>query len=252
MKPIIFCGFHHTGKTSFIEKAAQSLIQKGYTVSTVKNIHICDDTWFDKGDSKRLFQAGSSTTLLTCGDKTISITPVSEQEREDSQKRLHLLLKTVQSDFTLIEGFKKNSGPIPKIVFGHNREEIENLIDDLTIGYSGIGIQEPGIGGIRYLPFTISEEELVAFLEQYSIDYLPNLDCRECGFSSCRELAKEIVSGKKSVDSCIHMNKDIEVSINGKTIEMKGFVKSILRGVIKGFVENLRGYEEGEIKITLR
>lgn len=46
--------------------------------------------------------------------------------------------------------------------------------------------------------------------------------------------------------------KEVFISINGKDIPVIPFVHNAFRDMIVGFVKNLKGYEKGEIKITIK
>jgi molybdopterin-guanine dinucleotide biosynthesis protein B len=48
----------------------------------------------------------------------------------------------------------------------------------------------------------------------------------------------------------VDMSK-IEISINGKDIDLNPFVEEIITNTIKGMLSPLRGYEEGKIKIKI-
>ncbi|KYC45216.1 MAG: hypothetical protein APG12_00870 [Candidatus Methanofastidiosum methylothiophilum] len=43
----------------------------------------------------------------------------------------------------------------------------------------------------------------------------------------------------------------VEVSINGKEIELNPFVEEVIKNTVKGMVSSLRGYEKGKIKIEI-
>ncbi|KYC53217.1 MAG: hypothetical protein AMQ74_00462 [Candidatus Methanofastidiosum methylothiophilum] len=43
----------------------------------------------------------------------------------------------------------------------------------------------------------------------------------------------------------------VEVSINGKDIELNPFVEEFIKNTVKGMISSLRGYEKGKIKIEV-
>jgi len=43
----------------------------------------------------------------------------------------------------------------------------------------------------------------------------------------------------------------VEVSINGKEIELNPFVEELIKNTVKGMLSSLRGYENGKIKIVI-
>jgi len=43
----------------------------------------------------------------------------------------------------------------------------------------------------------------------------------------------------------------VEVSINGKEIDLNSFVDDLITNIVKGMVSPLKGYEKGKIKIEI-
>lgn len=48
----------------------------------------------------------------------------------------------------------------------------------------------------------------------------------------------------------IKMSK-VEVSINGKEIDLNPFIEELITNIVKGMVSPLKGYEKGKIKIEI-
>jgi molybdopterin-guanine dinucleotide biosynthesis protein len=195
MNPIIFCGYHHTGKTTLLERAIGPLARRGRRVGVVKHASGRLDFEASGKDLSRYMSAGAVEvhllSLIPGGSRGPGgiLSPGgrngpggSVAERGDSS--LELILAVTSADFLLIEGFKDYRGPIPRIVFGRNREEIERFMDGGTVGYSGFGLGElrfdeerpeegqlkdrrrfePPPRGARFLPMDIDPEALADFL----------------------------------------------------------------------------------------
>lgn len=45
---------------------------------------------------------------------------------------------------------------------------------------------------------------------------------------------------------------EVTVEINGKKLELNSFAKSVIESTVKGLLSPLRGYEEGDISITIK
>ena len=45
---------------------------------------------------------------------------------------------------------------------------------------------------------------------------------------------------------------EVTVKINGKEMELNPFTKNVVESTIKGLLGALRGYEEGDISITIK
>ncbi|MFW6138439.1 MAG: molybdopterin-guanine dinucleotide biosynthesis protein B [Spirochaetota bacterium] len=252
MKPLIFCGYQNTGKTAFIEKAVKALRKKGYSVSTIKHAPTSYETEPRCTDSRKLLAAGSSCTALLTGNQNIFFRSLEMKDQESARTRLNSVFKEFTTDFTLIEGFKSYDGPVPRVVFGNSKEEVEELIDDLTVGYTGILIRELNIKNPPYIPFSADENVVRSFIERNTFNFLPDINCRECGFSSCRGLAKKILEGSKTASECTRIKGEVQLFIDDREITIKNFVRDALKGVVKGFVQNLRGYRRGELKVIIR
>lgn len=61
-----------------------------------------------------------------------------------------------------------------------------------------------------------------------------------------RDIYKETFPKMKG----IKMSK-VEVSINGKDVDLNPFVEEFIKNTVKGMVSSLRGYEKGKIKIEI-
>jgi len=186
MKPIIFCGYHNTGKTTLIEKAVHALVRKGNSVSTIKHSPEMIDLipGEESADSARLFNAGSQVTAFITGDTALIHTKLTPSEKGSRRILLHSFLKLMKTDYILIEGFKSYDGPIPKIVFGATFQDITELLDAETIGYSGPGLHAPEEDAVSlknnafkkmtFLPLSIQEERLASFIEEHTVEFHPD------------------------------------------------------------------------------
>src|SRR3989337_2623141 len=156
MKPIIFCGYHHAGKTTLLERAIGALALRGHRVGVVKHVSRRLDFAAKGKDLSRYMAAGAAEVHLLTGE------PEGPDETGGpSAERRGLspggVLASTSADLLLVEGFKDYRGPVPRIVFGRNREEIEGLMDESTVGYSGFGLSERQLSelrstGARFLP----------------------------------------------------------------------------------------------------
>jgi molybdopterin-guanine dinucleotide biosynthesis protein B len=173
VKAIIFCGYHNSGKTTLLTRAVRGLVKRGYRVSTVKHSPgLRHEEVFTPTDSEQLFSAGSESTLLVTGEGALL------------KKRIHLsadgpgslldsVLKRLDADFILIEGFKEYRGPIPKVLFVHREENLTGFIDRSTAAYSGVAAQESWSESIPFLPPSSGEDDLADFIEHTAYDLSP-------------------------------------------------------------------------------
>jgi molybdopterin-guanine dinucleotide biosynthesis protein B len=170
VKPIIFCGFHNSGKTTLMAKAVSGLRDRGWKVSAIK--HMASDRYvIDKThDTGILLQSGCEEVTALADSYSVHY----QREREiDPVERLRELLRSRRADYILIEGFKSYKGNIPKIVFGRTREEIRSLIDKSTIAYSGIGIDDLGFPRLRFVSMVATPENVAEFIETHTEHLFP-------------------------------------------------------------------------------
>ncbi len=83
------------------------------------------------------------------------------------------------------------------------------------------------------------------------LEKLPNLNCKECGFNSCREMAEAIYEGKADFNRCVILSadKEVVVRINDREVPLGKFVQSFVRNVVIGMVSSLKkaDFKEGDI-----
>ncbi len=111
-QPSLFglAGWSGSGKTTLAEKIIKSIVNKGYTISSIKHAHHNFDADIEGKDSWRHRKAGSKQVIISSKNRTAYFV---EHEKEVPPQLDDLLLKLNYTDFVLIEGFKKIS--IPKI-----------------------------------------------------------------------------------------------------------------------------------------
>lgn len=252
MKPIIFCGYRRRGKTTFIKRLIPILKSRGHSVSVVK--HIGHRINLEDADTTRYLKEGADASVGFGVGYTLKY-EYRKDESDENLKfiryKLHSILMGLRSEFILIEGLKSYEGPIPKIVFGSTEDEVEELIDEMTIAYTGIEANDYGLN-VPYLPYDMPDDRLYEFINENSIPFVADLDCGECGYPTCREFAKNLMAGKVNIKMCAPMSGDVSLTINNKPVYLKGFVRDVLKDIIHGFVKNLHDYEEGTIKITVK
>ena len=80
---------------------------------------------------------------------------------------------------------------------------------------------------------------------------LPGLDCGDCGRADCAGLARDIVAGKATPESCRARHPECSISVNGVPLSMNRFVFNILSGGILGMLKELKGFAPGTVEIKI-
>ena len=236
LKALGFSGYKNSGKTQTILKTAKILNEKKYRVGIIKNLHDYSidkkgsDTWKHREVADFVGSIGKEGAILF-----------------DKPDSLEELIKNMPKvDILLIEGFK-NERTFPKVILPRKRSEIEELSDGLEIG---VYVDNNDLEFKNEEIKVIKNPAEIADLVIEKGFKLPNVNCGDCGFN-CHGLANEIVNGEKSVNDCVQINKEVEIFINDKEVDLKGFVQGIVKNTIIGMLSSLKGFEDGKIEIKI-
>jgi molybdopterin-guanine dinucleotide biosynthesis protein B len=232
-------GYKKSGKTSLLVKLAQELTARGYTVSSLK--HVSENIDLVGTDTSLHKQFTKQTAAVSHSESAIFL---------PESKNVEQMLTFLESDFVLIEGFKKEK-TYPKIICLKPDEDLKTLVDGLQICIYGMRLEQNLDIDV---PIFNSENDIsmIADLVEQKAFKLPNLNCGECGYENCYKLALEIIKGNKNINDCVALNADIKIQIEGLTIPLKPFVANILTNTIIGMLSSLKDYRKGNIDIKIR
>lgn len=228
MRVIGIVGYKGSGKTHLGINLSEELRRRGCTVAIVKHAQ----------GSLDLPDKDTSLYRGHC-DQLIAISEEGRAEFFNGKINLEEALSSLDVDFIIVEGFKEKKS-FPKIICLREKGKEKKLSDGLEIALVGKGNFDPD-----------RDISTIADLVVEKAFKLPNLDCGDCGFNSCYELAREILKDKRKVSDCTHLGRDIEVQVAGEPMELNPFVSDILRKTIKGFLSGLRGFRKGKIRIKI-
>ncbi len=195
MRIVIVFGRHETGKTTVLETIGRGLIEKGYTFSTLKDIHSTDFILDREGtDTFRHREAGALQTIAWGPQETGIIFP--------EKIKLDKILTYLKTDYLLIEG---NLDIIaPKVLCVKNVEEL-NQINPLVIAISGVITNSKlNVDSLPVLNPKVDQKRLVDLVLKKSFEALPYptpVNCKACN-SNCQNLALNIISGKRRREDC--------------------------------------------------
>lgn len=239
MKAISIIGFSNSGKTSLLGLLADHFEHSGIRVALVKHTH----HQLDKPDT--------DTSRLMKPDRLVLAMGADETLLFHGKSR-HLIdmLPSLDAELVLVEG-GKSLGWLPRILCLREEDEstapdrMAQLIPELALACFG----PFGLPGLPRF-----DESDIPALAQLILDKsfaLPGLDCGACGFPSCEELARRIVSRLTSTNQCKARTGNIEVSVNGVSLGLNPFTADLLRGGIQGMLTALKGYSPGS-EVTIR
>lgn len=148
------------------------------------------------------------------------------------------------SDFVIIEGFKglKN---LVKIVAARNETDLRKLVDEFTI--ASVGVKKAGLP-----TFDLKQMKRLADLVERKVPpVLPGIDCKHCGYISCREFALAVLAGKRAWNSCPTLQEQVVLSVDGRRVYLNPFMQSMMAGAIVGMVSSLKGARGKRIELRV-
>ncbi len=129
MRVFAIYGFSKSGKTTTVVEIIKDLKRRGYSVSTIKDIHVDDFTLDVVGkDTWRHWKAGAEIVgIRTPNESSIMIKkPLSVFE----------LMEHFDTDYLILEGFR--SIAVPKILCAKNEKEIQEDMQKSVFCIAGV------------------------------------------------------------------------------------------------------------------
>jgi molybdopterin-guanine dinucleotide biosynthesis protein B len=260
-KYIAVVGPKRSGKTTVIQQLIPALKRKGYKVATIKemkNINTIDipeaakDTW-------KHSEAGAEIIVASPCEETVLFL-----KKKLSLNEIVPFLS--EMDYIVLEGFEKEK-VFPKIIAAKTAEEVASFSDGLVIALSGLvaeTVEEKQKALNLQIPFfniKTQAEELADLVEEKAFTMLPNLagctTCHplgECGYPSCYEHAKAIVSGESKLRMCpLKAKENFVIEVNGVKLPLKDFPQKLVQNALIGMISSLHGGEKIKtLKIEMR
>ena len=257
--PQVICVVSRTkgrGKTALIERLTERFTSEGFRVATVKHISGFFET--AKKDTWRHLEAGAAITVASTPNEIIAITRTKNPPLERALDAIY-----IKPDLILVEGYKKSS--YPKILCTDTAEEAQAALKEISnvVMVSGLissNVEEKERFESRFPDTPVYDfEEVVSALKERLADSilrgLPGLDCKHCGYDSCRDFARAVLRGEATMKDCEVLATDIAtLKVDGKNVPLGKFPQQIIRGVILGVLDALKGVRKHpqRIEITVK
>jgi len=233
VKVIGIIGYKKTGKTTLGLKLSKEFSDMGYRVGVIKHAGHLD---FLKKDTAKFKEFATVVAAVSPEETEVVI---------KGKKSVEEMLKYFDCDIVVAEGFKTQK-TFPKILCIKNKEEEKELSDGLELFTASFDkeISDFDIANDQ----DVRKMAVIAFEKAFK---LPGLDCSQCGYESCYYLAREIVGGKESVDSCISLNPPVNVEVDGQPFPLNHYTSNLFKNIITAMVSSLKGFRKGKIKIEI-
>ncbi len=239
MKVIQVVGYKKTGKTTVVAGLLKTLTEQGQRVAVIKHSH-SDAVGVDP-DSAVFSRSGAAVAIFTNDH---------EQIRHEPVQKLDQLISDLKRscDCCIIEGWK--SIVYPRIVC--MSEDASSLLVG-AFAVSGVAVAAkipPSTGLPLYNALVKGDLEKLSDVCMQLPEYPAGLDCRHCGMT-CRELYLAKTCGE-DVACTVKESGNVVITVNGKKLDLSQFIENIAVTTITGFVSSLKGFENGDIEISIK
>lgn len=219
MKIIAVVGTKDTGKTTLVTQIVQEMINRGLKVGTIKHMYHAFDV---KGRDTYKHKEAGAELVVAAGDDTFFMF----KESLELNNILEIIEKIKKVDFIVIEGFKNSN--FAKI-------SVTDFEDEFTLK--------------KVDPFQINQEELeslVDLIEDRSFGTFSQMNCGECGYEGCFDMAQAVVRGEADEKDCFMKKvKNVELKMGGIEIPMNPFVQKFVKNTVIGMINALKKSELG-------
>ena len=161
MRVIAVYGSSKTGKTTTVVEIVKELRVRGYSVATIKDVHINDFTFDVVGkDTWRHWKAGAEIVALRAPNESILMIkrPVMLDE----------LISHIHTDYLVLEGFR--GATLPKVLCATDEKNVEAELQDTVFCISGVlSAQLTNYNGIPVINALLNVAELVDLVERNSL-----------------------------------------------------------------------------------
>jgi molybdopterin-guanine dinucleotide biosynthesis adapter protein len=221
MKIVSVAGAKNTGKTTLVTLLVSELVKRGFKVGTVKHTHVKLDV--EGKDTWKHREAGAEIVVGAGAEETFFIVN-EDMDLETIINSVELLYKL---DFLVLEGYKPAN---------YAKISTSPLDDPFSLTQVDVReLDEESIG------------KLVDMIEERSFGKLANLDCGDCGYENCRDMALAMVQGDAKEELCVMKQmSDVILKVNGNRVPMNPFVNKFIENTFLGMISALKIKEHGE------
>lgn len=235
--------YANVGKTYIATHVIGKLKSKGYIIGVVK--HCPHGLDIEGKDTHRYILSGADIVIASAKDVGI----VYHRVWTDS---LTTILQYVSTPIVIAEGFRGvNIGDA--VVVLEDINDVEKIQDETNvIAYIAKNISKIAReGNVKIFTFN-DVEALASLIENKALDHiyeqLPKADCGHCRYDHCKIFAEAYAKGL--AQECLYRS-DVRLIVNDKLMELNPFVKNMLKSLITGFINTLKGVPKNQKRILI-
>ena len=232
------------GKTTLVEFLTWRF-SKNLRVWTVK--HVSESFDVEEKDTWRHMEAGAEGIIAVGPDGLVVL-------RHQAEATLETVIGEVPMDvdLVLVEGFREAANS--KILVAPSVEEAEEQLGRIRGVFAVSGpIAETNAGGVVQGVPILSPEELSERLNRMiledQIKRLPGIDCKKCGYPSCKALAAAILNGEAALRDCKTLQiSDLTLMVDDVQVYLSEFPKNFVKNVVLAMTSSLKGVDVGKAR----
>lgn len=233
------CGYHHSGKTTTVKELIRRLKIAGYSVASIKDIHQKEFQIDPPNSNTYIHKLAGADLVIARGETETDFLYYHQMDFLE-------IARKISADWLVVEGFQEF--PLPKIVCGKTKAEIDELVDRRTYAISGVfaGLHKDyqGIPVFNSLD-TEQADQLFELTMKKVFPLLPYVDdecCKQCGLT-CSKLVEAIIQGERNYDDCLINRTKVHLTIGAQKIAIVPFVQRLLKNSVLAIVSELDGCE---------
>ena len=218
MRIIAVVGTKNTGKTTLVTKIVAELVERGFSVGTVKHTHHQFD--LPERDTGKHKSAGAEIVAGIGSETFLSI-----KDSLDLEKDLLMMKFMKDLDFVVVEGLKESK---------YAKISTSNFKDEFTIANVDV--------------FNMDDSNLSSVVDliiNRSFGMLNDLNCKKCGYDSCDDFVHAKLEGTADTIYCKSESDRVILKINDTMIPLNPFVRTFIDETMHGMVKSLKTDEFG-------
>lgn len=245
-------GWKKSGKTTVVENIVRELTKRGHRVATAKHISQKGFSMGAKGKDTCRHAAAGANPVVRVSDTELDVLIKNGTEQFSMGLLLSLAPKT---DVVVLEGFSNTvlkDEKVAKILCVRDNREYETFRKEETgkiIAFCSLHRLQKPVLRIGEDIEILLKQMLTHVTREIKISKilkcLPKLNCRKCGYTSCKEMATAIYKKKATLNNCVTLKLGLglmtEITIDKLTVPIQTFVSEIIRNSVLGMISPLKG-----------